>query len=500
MWVALISLDLGSSGARASVFREDGRLIGDARHAYTTHYPVQGWAQQDAQRWYDASIDVLTRVRHQLPKSCQVEGLALTGQCPTFVPVDAQFTPLGPALTYQDNRAVAEAADLERRFGVAGVRARSGNSPQAFFILPKVMWLAAHQPALYDQLAKVLQPSDYLAWRLTGELATSTAHACGTLAFDIGRRLWNADWLSQLDLRADLFPDRVLDPWSIVGQLTDDVAAVTGLPRRLPVVIGAPDSQSNCLGVGAIEPGMLSNMSGSSTCLNMSVDLPVADQGVANYADVLPDKWNAEVGLNTTGAALSWATRVLLPDVTSSERYETVERLASRSRPGANGVTFMPYLTGGERDSQAVKGGFHNLSMANGVSDMLRAVLEGVAFAERERIEVLVDSGCEVSQVIISGGGAKFDMWNQMKADVTGWPVQAIAGVDAAELGAAMLAGIGVGVFGDAADAVEACRPAVSTFMPNKARSLEYERRYREFVELERNLAASCSVTTSAGD
>jgi len=251
--------------------------------------------------------------------------------------------------------------------------------------------------------------------------------------------------------------------------------------------MGAPDSQCCCLGVGAIVPEALSNMSGSSTCLNSTVTDPVADLRVTNYSHVVPGLWSAEVGLNTTGAALKWLTALLLPDLAPGQRYAAVGKMAARARP--SGVTFLPYLMDGERDSQAVKGGFHNLSMATTSADLLRAVLEGVAFAERRRIDLLIGAGCPLTTMFISGGGARLDLWNQIKADATGLPVQAVTDVDATELGAAMLAGIGVGVYKDASEAVSVCQRTAREFTPNKRHTLEYEERYRAFTDLERLLA-----------
>jgi len=487
---ALISLDIGSSGARASVFLSDGRLLAASRCAYPTSYPKQGWAEQDANRWAEASIKVLSAVAVRAKAlSLDLRGLALTGTCPTYVPVDGSINTLGPALTYQDNRSGAEADELADRFGVDEIRAFAGNSPRAFYILPEILWHKRHDPALYDRLAKALQPSDFVIHRLTGELVTSTTHASGTLAFDIRRRRWNDEFVASAGLKAGLFPARVADPWDVVGTLLKSVARETGLPADLPVVMGAPDSQCCALGVGAVKQGALSNMSGTSTCLDCSVDAVVDDPAVGNWCDVTPGRWSVEVGLNTTGGALDWFARVALPDK-GRDRYLAIDKLVRSSRAGAGGVLFMPYLTGGERDSQRVKGGFHNLGIEHGKADMLRAVLEGVAFAERQRIELLTAAGCHIDDMRISGGGAKLDVWNQIKADVTGLPVMAVTKVDAAELGAAMLAGIGVGMFADAAAAVESCQTPAKLFTPRPARVLEYQDRYQAFRSCENALAA----------
>jgi len=486
MEVALLSLDIGSSGARASVFSRDGRLVAQSRCGYPTRYPHDGWAEQDAGQWTDAATKVLGRATGlATERNHIVAGMALTGQCPTYLPVDRAMRPLGPALTYQDNRSSLEAAELSATYGDATIHAFSGHVPQPFYILPKVLWHSRHDRALYESLYKVLQPSDYVAYQLTGRLVTSCTHACGTLAFDQTTRRWNEEFIVSAGLRENLFPADILDPWQIVGTINSTTAEQTGLPVGLPVVIGAPDSQCCCLGAGAIMDGSLSNMSGTSTCLNSTVPHMVGDKRVGNYIDVLPRRWSAELGLNTTGAALEWAARIILPHTLSKTRYQTIDKLARQSKTGANGVQFLPYLTDGERDNREVRGGFHNLSLRNDGADLMRAVMEGVAFAERMRIEILQEAGCGCTLMFISGGGARFDLWNEIKADVTGLPVYAITRVDAAELGAAMLAGIGTGVYADAAEAVKTCDVPVKEHQPNRRRVLQYEEGFQTFRALE---------------
>ena len=484
----LLSLDIGTSGARASAFTQFGRLVTDVRVGYETDHPRPGWAEQSADDWRHAAHQALASLSRQLDNGYHLAGMAVTGHSPTYLPVDAGLQPLGPALTYQDNRAVAEAEELTQRYGEDAFHARYGHSPEAHFVLPKVMWHQRHDPALFERLHRVLQPTDFIVLWLTGELATSTSHACGTLAFDQTTGRWDEALLAAAGLKPGLFPLRVLNPWEVAGNLRGDVADSTGLPAGMPVVIGAPDSQACCLGVGATMPQILSNMSGSSTCLNSTVTAMVADVRVGNYMHAVPGRWTTEVGLNTTGESLTWLGNILLSHTPPQQRYEIVDEMAAKSPIGANGVVFLPYLSDGERDNHLIKGGFHNLSIGTDGADLVRAVMEGVAYAERKRIQILMDAGCPLQQMYISGGGARLDQWNQLKADVTGMPVRATVGVDAAELGTAMLAGIGAGLYDGTDDAVECCRTKVKEFTPDHSRALQYEEGFRSFVALERAL------------
>ena len=468
-------------------------MVSQGRCRYPTRYRHAGWAEQDPGRWWEACRRALASMASRVDRQRYAfAGLALTGQCPTYLPVDRHTQPLGCALTYQDNRAGEESAWLQDFFGNDFIHGFSGHSAQPFYILPKVLWHKHHDPQLYDMISKALQPSDYVTFLLTGELATNAAHAAGTLAFDLAHNRWNDEFIAAVGLKDNLFPGQILQSWDVVGALRPDVADECGLPRALPVVAGGPDSQCCCLGVGAIEPGILSNMSGTSTCLNSTVTAPVSDLRVGNYAHVLPSRWTTEVGLNTTGASLSWAAKRLFPDVSEKIRYQLVEKRLHASRPGARGLLFLPYLTGGERDNQRVKGGLYNVSMEHDDSDILRAVLEGVVFAERERIELLTEAGCHFESMRISGGGATFDLWNHIRAASTGLPVLAAQHVDAAELGAAILAGIGTGVYSDAADAVRRCHPQFTEFEPKKQLVARYEDLFQSFLKLERSLETEC--------
>jgi len=485
----IASLDIGSSGARASAFTTDGRLVSLGRAGYRTYYGRLGWAEQEPRRWWSASLAALARMAAGLPPGAAVRALALTGQCPTYVPLDAQYRPLGRAMIYQDNRATAEARQLEAMLGNARVHAVTGHSVWAFYILPKLVWQRRHQPELFARLRHVAQPTDYVAYHLTGEFATDETHANATLVFDLRRRRWDESLIKAAELDPAWFPGRVLAPWEQVGTLRREAAARTGLPPGLPVIIGAADSQCCCYGVGAVAPETLSEMAGTSTCLNSTVGQPVDDLRVGNYANALPGYYCTEMGLNTSGAALDWLAAVMFGG--SARRLAAAERLAAASPPGAEGLLFLPYLSDGERDNPQLKGGFYNLAAGHDRAHLVRAVLEGVAFAIRKRVEILTEAGCRFAVMTVSGGGAASPLWNRIKADVLGLPVIAVSGVDAAELGAAMLGGGGAGVFRSHAEAVAACVPAGETYEPDPAAAAQYAELYGRFRRSEAALEAA---------
>jgi sugar (pentulose or hexulose) kinase len=488
---ANIVIDIGSSSIRAIAFSLNGEVIAAARHSYETFYPHPGWAEQDPHDWEKATLKALTELMGQLPGKVHINGLSCTGQCPSYVPVDRALLPLGNVLTYQDNRSVKEAEYVVSLVGNEYVHSRSGHSIEPFFILPKLLWHKFQDPELYSQIDQVLQPCDYLEYFLTGNVFTDPAYACGTLVYDMNTRSWNTELLQKLGISANLFPKKIINSWEQAGTIKDDIAEITGLPKGLKVIRGGPDSQCCSLGVAAIETDVLSNMSGTSTCLNRTLLQPIQDLRVGNYAHVIPERWSAEVGLNTTGVSLKKVAGILFSDLSEPEMYGRVHASVLKSPVGSNGLLYFPYLSNGERDNQDVKGGFYNLSMMTGKEDMMRAVLEGVAFAEKERADLLVGPDEHFTSMRISGGGASSADWCQIKADVMNMPVYALQDVDAAELGASMLISVGTGLVPDFTGAVNACELKYDAFLASGKNALRYAERYEEFRAFEKALSHS---------
>ncbi|HEY8179191.1 MAG TPA: FGGY family carbohydrate kinase, partial [Candidatus Limnocylindria bacterium] len=306
----LVAVDVGTSGARATAFTVAGERILEARRGYPTTSAQPGWAEQDPRAWRSAAIGALADLVRRLGSRHRVVAIGLTGQCPSVCLVDARVRPLGPGLIYRDNRATAEAAAVRERFGDAAIHARTGHLPAAFHIGPKLMWLQAHEPETFARASHALQPRDLVAHALTGEIATDGTHAAATLAFDLRRRAWADDLIDAMGLPHDLFPP-VLPSSQPVGALQVAVARRIGLDPGLPVILGGADSQACALGAGVIAAGPVSEMAGSSTCLNAAVAEPLTVLAVTHYPHVIPGPYTTETGINTTGAAIAWVADLL---------------------------------------------------------------------------------------------------------------------------------------------------------------------------------------------
>ena len=483
----LVAIDVGTSGARASAFDISGAPIAEVRRAYPTSLPKEGWAEQDARRWQSASVSALAGLVRQLGPRSRIHGIGVTGQCPSVVPVDGGGLPLRPGIIYRDNRATAEAAWMCECFGTAALHALTGHVPAAFHTAAKILWLRAHEPEVFARTRRFLQPTDCVVLALTGEVGTDWTMAAATGLLDLRGRCWATGLLANLDLDPDLLPS-MRPSWSVTGHLRPALARRLGLLTAVPVVAGAGDSIACAIGAGVTAPGPVSEMAGSSTCLNSVVAEPLEDVDVTHYPSAVEERgYLTEVGINTTGEALDWVVQLAYSGPGRRLRdsgYARLDRDAAAMPPGADGLLFAPVLGDGERDDPELRGAVTGLSLRHDHRAWGRAVLEGVAFGIRARLETLGRASTPLTELRVSGGGARLDSWNQIKADVLGVPVIRVAG-DATAAGAAMLAGIGTGVYRDA-DAATAAgfRPGsrVEPDSQNRERYDEIYARYRALI------------------
>jgi sugar (pentulose or hexulose) kinase len=490
----LVAIDVGTSGARSVAFDLEGRQLLEIRRAYPTATPRPGWAEQSATDWRSASFASLAELVRRIGPAARVAAISLTGQCPTVVLVDGRGRPVAPGLTYRDNRATAEARELRARFGDAAIHARTGHLPSAFHVAPKLLWLRRHDPDAWNAARLALQPRDWVALVLTGEAVTDGTHAAATLLYDLRGRRWDDELLDALGLPVALFP-RVGRSDEVVGTLRPSVAARLGLPAATNVVLGGADSQACAFGAGVVGPGPVSEMAGSSTCLNAVVAAPLGALEVTHYPHVVGDGFTTETGINTTGEAIRWVADGFYGGRVGragAADFERLNREASTVSPGADGLLFLPVLGDGERTDAGLRGAITGLSLRHGRAAIARAALEGVAYAIR--VQLVRAGGAPVTELRVSGGDARLGAWNQVKADVTGLSVRTYPG-DAATTGVAMLAGLGAGIYRDPADAIARCVRPDPAILPRPEAVAAYEETYRAY----RALAVAAVVRREEG-
>ncbi len=480
---ALIAIDVGTSGARACAYDVSGVLLHEARRSYPTSLPAEGWAEQDARRWRLAALSALGALARSLGPRCRVHAIAVTGQCPSVVPLDDRDMPLRPGLIYRDNRATAGAAWIRERFGDRKLHSLTGHVPAAFHVAAKIAWIRAHEPGVFAATRRFVQPADYVALALTGNATTDWSLAAATAMLDLRARQWAADLLAALDVDTAMLPS-VYPSWSITGQVRAALARRLGLPADVPVVAGAGDSIACAAGAGVTAPGPVSEMAGSSSCFNSVVAEPLGDLDVTHYPSVVDDHgYVTEVGINTTGEALDWVVQLFYARSERPPRredYERIDRDAAAFPPGAGGLLFAPVLGDGERDDPGLRGTATGLSLRHNRDAWARATMEGLAFAVRVRLDTLGRASVPATELRVSGGAASLAAWNQIKADVTGIPVVRVAG-DSTTAGTAMLAGLGAGVYRDPAEAAAACYRPAGRAEPNPANRQLYDEMYEQY-------------------
>jgi xylulokinase len=427
-------------------------------------------------------VEALALLAHRLDDPERVASIGLTGQCPTVAPFDARGRPVGPGILYLDNRSVVEAEEMRRLLGDDEWHRRTGHVPEAFYIGPTMLWMRRHQPDVYAATRTFLQPRDVVLRRLTGIEATDESHAGTTLFYDIEKRAWAHDLLEAFQVDPSLLP-QILSPTTVVGELPHGVASEVGLPAGTPITIGAADSLCAAFGAGVTEAGPVSEMAGSSSCLNSVVNNLLDDSRITLYSHFAGPRFMTELGVNTAGAAVDWVVRqfgfnrhsLLVEEAERFRRRWRRPRLA-RANPLEMAPLFIPFLGDGERNDPTIRGGFVGLSQRHDRSAIAFATLEGVAFALHAVLRTLQEAGCRFDELRVSGGAAKYPLTSQLKADVLDRIVLALNG-DSTAVGCALMAAYGSGFKAEADRAIGSILSRATRFTPGEwGRTVELER------------------------
>ena len=455
-----LGLDIGTSGVKALLVRPSGDVAASSTAPLTMVTPRPGWAEQDPAAWWDA-VGEAARAALAAAPGARVAAVGISGQMHSSVFLDAHGEVIRPALLWCDGRTTDECREItERAGGEESLRELVGNAALEGFTLPKVLWLRRHEPQAFARLAKVLLAKDYVRFRLTGVLATEPSDASGTLLFDTARRRWSHEMLAAVDLPSTLLPD-LGESAEILGRVSEAAATFTGLPAGTPVVGGGGDNACGAAGVGAVAPGhTVASWGTSGTVLAPTAEPRVDPRMRAHtFCHVAPDRWYLIGVVLSAGSAFAWYRDQFAreyPDAAQASRALREE--AATVAPGAEGVTFLPYLQGERtphRDA-ALRGALLGLSLAHTRAHVTRAVLEGVAFALRDSVEILRELGLPVTEMLLTGGGAQHALLRQLQADVFGLPVVTVNREEGSAYGAALLAAVGGGAFADLDAAVRA--------------------------------------------
>jgi len=447
-----LGLDVGTSSVKAILVSPDGEVAASASKPLTLQTPEAGWAEQDPETWWTAGLAAIRELVTQQP-SARIASVGISGQMHSSVFLDKSRAVIRPALLWCDGRTTAECREIEQRAGgEERLREWVCNAALEGFTLPKVLWLRNREPAAFARLATVLLAKDFVRLRLTGVMATEPSDASGTLMFDPAHQRWSREILDAVDLSPSVLPD-VGASAGVLGRVTESAAKLSGIPSGTPVVGGGADNACGAAGVGVVRPGDAVASWGTSGTVLAPTLKPLVDPRLRahTFCHVAPGLWYVIGVVLSAGGAFAWYRDQLERD------YDSLLDEARSVPPGAQGVTFLPYLQGERtphRDA-SLRASFTGLSLAHTRAHLTRAVLEGVCYALRDSLEILEGLGLAPRELLLTGGGAKSAFIRQLQADVFGLPVTTVNREEGGAYGAALLGAVGVGAFPDLDTAVQ---------------------------------------------
>ena len=470
----LLAIDIGTSSAKAITMNpQTAKIIALAAAEYPVRKPLPDRAEQDPADWWSAVIEVVRKVSADV----QISAIGLTGQMHGTVLLDADHQPTQHAIIWADQRSAATVATMPDHTTITGTR------PAAGFMASTLAWLRDHAPEVLDRAQHALLPKDYVRLKLTGELATDVSDAASTALFDVRAGDWSDEVIGALGLPREIFP-QVSGSAQIAGRLTAAAADALGLQAEIPVVAGCADQPAQAIANGLTKPGIAAVTVGTGgqvfvpLGLNENDELPT-DPRLHVFNHAVPGQVYALGAILAAGLALRW-----LRTLTAAPDFETLSLEAGEITAGANGLLFLPYLAG-ERtphmDPRA-RGAFVGLSDYHTRGHLARAVMEGVAYALRQTLEIATGLGTPVKTLIAAGGGMESDTWHGILADVLDLPLQRTLQAEQTCLGAAVLAGVGSGDYATIIEGALAVTQYGTLTSPHH--QAVYNDRYAQFVTL----------------
>lgn len=482
---ALLGIDLGTSSVRSLVMDEKGHLLALASQEYQFDMPCLNWAEQDPETWWNATVETLKEVLTKVDPSI-IKGIGFSGQMHGLVPLDRQGRPVRKAIIWCDKRTTRQVAEAKALVEKQHLSYLVHNPIGTGFLVPSLLWLKEHEPQSCEKTAYLILPKDYIRFRLTGNIGTDSTDASATLAFDMPKGNWSDELIGCFGFSRSLFPDPIGYPSDIAGEVTTKAASETGLKVGTKVVFGGADQVMQAIGNGLLFPGEVSVTIGTGGQVLSPLDRPLSDplQVSHVFSFYKPRSWYYLGATLSGGLSLRWLRSLL----NSNEDYKAIDVAASKLPIGSENLFFLPYLSG-ERtpymDSNAC-GMFFGMALHHTPYHLFRAVMEGVTFSMKDCLGVYEQSfGGTYASVIASGGASQSHFWLQMQADIFNVPIYKVEMREQASTGAAITAGVGVGIY---SSYQEACSQIVKRSKEPLVPNGEANRRYAEHYEIYRDL------------
>jgi sugar (pentulose or hexulose) kinase len=477
----VLGIDCSTTASKAVAWDRNGVAVAEGRAPLHLQTPHPGWGEQDANQWWDATTkatrQVMSRVNPQ-----RIASICVTHQRETFVPVGPTGTPLRNGILWLDERSRRQLDTLDRQFGNDALHALTGRPPSMTQSLPKLVWLAEHEPDVIRDAARIIDVHAFLVHRLSGNWATSLASADPMGLVDMDRGVWATDLIGDIGLRAEQFVT-IESPGAVIGAVTEDASLLTGLVAQTPIVAGAGDGQAASLGAGVTGPGRAFVNLGTAVAGGALSDRYVTDRAYRTCFGPIPGTFVLESVLRGGTATVSWFMDHFADPRLQDEAFDVYEREAAGLRPGADGLVLVPYWNNVMNPywDPAATGLVIGWTTAHRRHHLYRAILDGIAFEHRLAMEgIATSTETPLTEHVILGGGSRSSLWRQIMADVLGAPVLRARSADATNLGAGVLAAWGAGWFSTPEDAAGAMTSTTEVVLPRPDETEAYDRLYCE--------------------
>ncbi|MDR0222701.1 MAG: xylulokinase [Oscillospiraceae bacterium] len=490
----VLGIDIGTSGTKTVLFDENGGPVSSATHEYPLYTPKNGYAEQSPEDWWNASAG---GVRDVIDESgvdaSEIKGIGLSGQMHGLVMLDGDDKVLRKSIIWCDQRTAAEADEITKRAGRDKLIEVTANPAITGFTAAKILWVRNNEPEIYEKCRHILLPKDYIRFMLTGEYATEVSDASGMQLLDVPKRDWSGEILKLLEIDGALLP-KVYESPEITGKITKSAAELTGLAEGTPVVGGAGDNAAAAVGTGVVEDGKAFTTIGSSGVVFAHMSNIAIDKGgrVHTFCCAVPGAWHVMGVTQSAGLSLKWfRDNFCWGEMETAlqmgvDPYYLTDKAVEAVPIGSNRLIYLPYLNG-ERTPHLdpnARGVFFGLSSMHKKRDMLRAIMEGVAFSMRDCAEVIREMGISVSDMMACGGGGTSPIWRQMLADLYSCPVKTTLNKEGPALGAALLAAVGTGIYKSVPEACKAVVKPERVQEPIAENTGKYEKAYSLYKSL----------------
>lgn len=478
----LLGIDIGTSACKVAVFDEDGTVLAQANKDYRVYYPESGWAEQDPEEWWSAICEGIKEILAEKKVAAdEICGIGVDGQSWSAIPVDRDGNVLDRTPIWMDTRARDICDRIKRESLAEEIFETAGNDFLPSYTTPKMLWFKEERPEVFRNTYKFLQSNSYIVYKLTDQMSQDFSQGYGIHFFDMNRLTYREELANRLGLSQELVP-ALYSCDEVVGEVSEKAAKLTGLKAGTPVVAGGLDAACGTLGAGVYQVGQTQEQGGQAGGMSICTDRALAHKKLILGTHVVPGLWLLQGGTVGGGGTLKWFRQELGQGMSFDELTKEAEKVPA----GSGGVLFLPYMAG-ERSpiwNPDAKGVFYGLSYDKTRGHMIRAVLEGVAFSLEHNLRTAKETGAEAGVLNAMGGAANSLLWTQIKADVTGKTIQVPASDTATTLGAALLAGVGCGIYKDYDEAVRRTIKITRVQEPNTERHEIYKGAMERYLKL----------------